>query len=129
MSRLLQGGVVGLHPSEEAAIRKAMRASLQAQKNSITNGTPLSSTESPLAVPDQCEITPPKSDFVPISLKSSNYPLKTLPESVHHHCLVDNSPVSNELETLTPHSATICMGKKEHSKSKGHKGIFPPVLL
>ena len=124
----MQGGVVGVHPSEEAAIRKALRASLQVRKNLSVGAT--QDADPLLSVPNLCQVAPPMLDFIPNSLQSSNYPL---PGAVTSACLLSVACVSTgSREQGTPSSCdavqtgqNCCPGKKVESKnykSKGHKG-------
>ena len=127
------GGVAGLHPMEEAAITKALRASLQIQKNFST--TPRTFSE-PLSLEKQAT-----ADTVPNSLQSSNCSLKAFPDAVNlstenASCLLGVaciSSVSREHKTSSSSTTAIqmehncCPGKKfkcsdqsKSCKSRGH---------
>ncbi|KAL5474845.1 hypothetical protein EMCRGX_G026865 [Ephydatia muelleri] len=128
------GGVAGLHPTEEAAITKALRASLQIRKNLTISSTPRTCAEplSPEKEPGQ-----PALDIAPNFLQSSHCSLKKFPDTVNLStenvsvaCISSvsrdqetppSSSTTNQMEqSCSPGKKFKCTDQNKSCKSRGH---------
>lgn len=137
------GGVVGLHPTEEAAITKALRASLHIQKNWTNN-----LAAEPLATPTNLdratvEVAPNSN-----SLQSSNCTLNGFPDTISHYtesksllsmtCIstVDEERKESSVNCNTvqmgqnfyPEKKIKCIDQSNSHKSKIHKAREPDSM-